>query len=248
MHRPICRRSKMLDRRILDEKVLLNLNDYHLFEQVSGFSFPFTGACTSRSTRCWDPRGVPYIESLLDRLIVDFDLVHFFEENLLGDNHIDDWKKFFVMVVILPIIHRNTQSSDLWICSCSRKVDSFDEKFACHVSSVGSVVVTMEDIAIQSQPLFNFKNSNVEHRGWMVARCKVKELRFEHIHDIGSDIAMYFNQDFGLFDIPCGGAKAGVRCKPKDLRLSKWEKFARVSTQMIHDLIGIYTTFQLLIW
>lgn len=74
----------------------------------------------------------------------------------------DDLKSFFVMVVILPFIHRNTQSADSWICSFSRKVDSFDEKFACNVSSVGSVVVTMVDIATQSQPLFNFKNGGEE--------------------------------------------------------------------------------------
>lgn len=66
-----------------------------MFEQVSGFSFPSTAACTSRSTRCWDPRGVQYIKSLLNRLIVDFDLVHFLEANLLGDNHMDDLKNFF---------------------------------------------------------------------------------------------------------------------------------------------------------
>lgn len=39
--------------------------------------------------------GVQYIKSLLNRLIVDFDLVHFLEANLLGDNHMDDLKNFF---------------------------------------------------------------------------------------------------------------------------------------------------------
>ncbi|XP_060211351.1 glutamate dehydrogenase A [Lycium barbarum] len=42
-------------------------------------------------------------------------------------------------------------------------------------------------------------------------------------------------------DIPYGGAKGGIGCKPKDLSKSELERLTRVFTQKIHDLIGINT-------
>lgn len=42
-------------------------------------------------------------------------------------------------------------------------------------------------------------------------------------------------------DIPYGGAKGGIGCKPKDLSVSELERLTRVFTQKIHDLIGVNT-------
>ncbi|XP_057776789.1 glutamate dehydrogenase 2-like [Salvia miltiorrhiza] len=39
-------------------------------------------------------------------------------------------------------------------------------------------------------------------------------------------------------DLPYGGAKGGIGCKPKDLSTSELERLTRVFTQKIHDLIG----------
>lgn len=39
-------------------------------------------------------------------------------------------------------------------------------------------------------------------------------------------------------DLPYGGAKGGIGCKPKDLTTSELERLTRVFTQKIHDLIG----------
>ncbi|KAH6769067.1 glutamate dehydrogenase 2 [Perilla frutescens var. frutescens] len=39
-------------------------------------------------------------------------------------------------------------------------------------------------------------------------------------------------------DLPYGGAKGGIGCKPKDLTTTELERLTRVFTQKIHDLIG----------
>lgn len=42
-------------------------------------------------------------------------------------------------------------------------------------------------------------------------------------------------------NIPYGGAKGGIGCKPGELSRSELERLTRVFTQKIHDLIGDQT-------
>ncbi|XP_058078323.1 protein MOR1 isoform X2 [Magnolia sinica] len=63
------------------------------------------------------------------------------------------------------------------------------------VSKLGSVM-SVQDIAVQSQALFNIKDSNKEDRERMVVRRhKFEEPRLEQIQDLEGDVMRYFRED-----------------------------------------------------
>ncbi|KAL1565214.1 glutamate dehydrogenase [NAD(P)(+)] [Salvia divinorum] len=51
-------------------------------------------------------------------------------------------------------------------------------------------------------------------------------------------VAQLMTWKTAVADLPYGGAKGGIGCKPKDLTTSELERLTRVFTQKIHDLIG----------
>ncbi|KAH6809937.1 glutamate dehydrogenase 2 [Perilla frutescens var. frutescens] len=51
-------------------------------------------------------------------------------------------------------------------------------------------------------------------------------------------LAQLMSWKTAVADLPYGGAKGGIGCKPKDLTTSELERLTRVFTQKIHDLIG----------
>ncbi|XP_068640507.1 protein MOR1-like isoform X2 [Aristolochia californica] len=54
----------------------------------------------------------------------------------------------------------------------------------------------LEDLAVQSQALFNIKDSNKEDRERLIVRrYKFEELRFEQIQDLENDLIKYFRED-----------------------------------------------------
>lgn len=42
-------------------------------------------------------------------------------------------------------------------------------------------------------------------------------------------------------NIPYGGAKGGIGCRPSEMSTNELERLTRVFTQKIHDLIGIHS-------
>ncbi|XP_068645428.1 protein MOR1-like isoform X2 [Aristolochia californica] len=56
--------------------------------------------------------------------------------------------------------------------------------------------MALEDLAVQSQALFNIKDSNKEDRERLtVKRYKFEELRFDQIQDLENDLMKYFRED-----------------------------------------------------
>ncbi|GMH05428.1 hypothetical protein Nepgr_007268 [Nepenthes gracilis] len=63
-------------------------------------------------------------------------------------------------------------------------------------SSRAESLISVHDVAIQSQPLFNVKDSNKEDRERMVVRrFKFEELRLEQIQDLENGLMKYFRED-----------------------------------------------------
>lgn len=57
-------------------------------------------------------------------------------------------------------------------------------------------VMTVQDIAVQSQALLNVKDSNKEDRERLIIRrFKFEELRFEQIQELENDVVKYFRED-----------------------------------------------------
>ncbi|KAK6932524.1 CLASP N-terminal domain [Dillenia turbinata] len=57
-------------------------------------------------------------------------------------------------------------------------------------------LMSAQDIAVQSQPLINIKDSNKDERERIVVRrFKFEELRFEQIQDFENDLVKYFRED-----------------------------------------------------